>query len=290
MKKFFAFVAAALVAFSFASCEGGSSKGFKIAVSDIEATTAVVAVVPSDTTAYYYLAVYDNSIFEEHKYEDAFEYFQERMKYYVETYQVDIATLAQYGYVEQGSVEYEYTGLSPETEYIVLVAQIDDQFNMVGEFATKTFKTTEIHVEKTENIAIEGAKLTDKCADQGWWQLQAYTADSMMYFTFSPMEANELAGTYTLDDMDEDYTLIYDAAAQSEYAFVTLNITTAVENNIFKLTGKGLATNAVEYNFNITAPVAAEGGDASAPKKVIAVKNANTLQAAKHVAVKSLKK
>ena len=56
MKKFFAFVAVALVAFSFASCNGNnpSANAYKITVSNITAKSATITVVPADTTTSYY--------------------------------------------------------------------------------------------------------------------------------------------------------------------------------------------------------------------------------------------
>lgn len=294
MKKFFAFVAAALVAFSFASCDkgGGKDGNFKIAIGDVEATAAEVAVTPSDENAYYYLAVYDNSLFETYTYEDAFANFKEEMEYYVENYGVTIDDLVEYGYVEKGAVDYNYSGLSPEKEYIVLVAQIDENFNMVGDFVTKTFTTPKTEKTGEKTITLTEGVCDDHCADYGWWQLMIADADTTVYLSISPLEATQLAGTWTIDDMDGEYTFIYDLeVGATKSAFVTFNATTTAENGIFHLTGKGLASNGIEYTLDLTGEVTTSNdAPAAAPKKARIAKNVMTLQAAEHVAVKSLKK
>lgn len=299
MKKFFAFVAAALVAFSFASCNkgGGKDGNFTIAVGDVEATTANVAVTPSDENVYYYLAVYDNSLFETYTYEDAFAKFKEEMEYYVENNGVTIEDLCEYGYVEKGKVDYNYTGLSPKTEYIVLAAQIDENFNRVGDFSIKTFTTPDIVVSET--VALDLTSEYTYYADMQIMQILSKDEAKNLEFGLT-YYAEDPTGTFTKDNCYEDgqyyWNYIYNTETEDIVEFVELSVNAVMGGEgIYTFSGYAVAEDGVKYTFaNVQATEAAEEEEetapAAAPKKVKAVKDTKTLQAAKHVAVKSLKK
>lgn len=278
MKKFFAFVAAALVAFGFASCNGNNpaDKNFKIEVSEITATTATVIVTPADTTVTYYWGVAKTAELAKMADDTLFAYTVEAINYYVELYSYLGYEYTFEDFLSKGVDSHKYEELEANTEYTVYAFQLDANGVAKGGVAKKAFKTAEAApVSKIgeETVVIEGAILTDYCEKEGWWQLQAYNADTTKYFTFSPMEALQLAGTWALEDMDKDFTYVADA--NNEYAFETLNLITDVEGETFILTGKGLAADGIEYTFNISASTAEEEGDGvAAPKKARAAKAA----------------
>lgn len=282
MKKFFAFVAAALVAFSFTSCEKGGNDpekaGFKIEVSDITALSAKVTVTPSDTTFTYYWGVAETAQLAELK-DDAELYAsaKEFIEYYIEMYAMYGYTLTFEDFLYHGEDSYVFEELNPNTDYTVYAFKMDAEGNVPAgaTVAKKEFKTPELKAESVKEIVLENAICDDACDVAGWWQLMAAPADSSYYVTISPVEANQLAGTWTIDDMDADYTYYADAAGYAD--FVSCNLVTKVENNLFILTGTALGNNSVEYHFNISATIKVLTADdfqapAAAPKKVAAKK------------------
>ena len=98
MKKIFAFVAASLMLFSFASCDkkGGNDpepevKNFEIQVSNVEAKSVSVKVVPADVNVTYYWDIFVAS--EAAKMTDA-----QIAEAFKENFDEVIAYYAQYGY------------------------------------------------------------------------------------------------------------------------------------------------------------------------------------------------
>ena len=146
MKKFFAIMAAALVAFSFASCKGGNepeNEAYKIEISNITAKGATIAVTPADSAATYYWDLIEAA--EAAKMTDeqvgAYlkEYLEEAVEYYKQ-YGYD-ATLADF--LITGADSYDYTKLEPNTEYTVVAIALDANGASSGKAARKNFKTLE---------------------------------------------------------------------------------------------------------------------------------------------------
>lgn len=281
MKKIFAFVAASLMLFSFVSCEkkGGNDPepeqpgldaAFKIEVSDVTATSVNVKVTPSDLEKTYFFSVFaaediaglaDTAIISSIK--DQMDYL---IMYYEYLYGVTYtyADFLSKG-VESGPIE----ELSQKTNYVVLAFYMDEEGVGSAPVVKKEFTTPELVAEKTEDIILTDAECANACESYGWWQLLAAPADSSYFISISPIEALQLEGEWTMDDMDAEYTYI--AFADQSYAdFVSMNVQTKVENDLFILTGTALATNAVEYHFNISAKIdviVPNGGGAEAPAR-----------------------
>lgn len=271
MKKFFAFVAAALVAFSFASCNGNNpdDKNFKIEVSEITATAATVTVTPADTTATYYWGVALTAELAKMADDTLFAYTVEAINYYVELYNRMGYEYTFEDFLSKGVDSYGYEDLEANTDYTVYAFQLDANGVAKGGVAKKEFKTKDIEKKGSKTITLTEGVCNDHCADYGWWQLMIADADTTVYLSISPLEATQLAGTWTIDDMDADYTLIYDAAeGESSASFVTFNATTTAEDGIFHLNGKGLASNGIEYTLDLTGEITTSNdAPAAAPKK-----------------------
>lgn len=149
MKKFFAIMAAALVAFSFASCKGGGNEpeneAYKIEITDITAKGATITVTPVDSTVTYYWDVLEAT--EAAKMTDeqvgAYlkEYLEEAVEYYKQYYGYD-ATLADF--LLKGENSYSYTKLESNTEYTVVAIALDANGASSGKAARKNFKTLEL--------------------------------------------------------------------------------------------------------------------------------------------------
>lgn len=276
MKKFFAFVVAALVAFSFASCNKGgndpSAGGFKIEISDVEATSAAVAVTPNDDTAKYYWNIIESEAYAELGENDAEiqAYFKDYIEYMIQIYTAYGYSFTFADFLSAGEQEFEFDELTANTKYVAFAFYMDENGVATGGIVKKEFKTKDVEKKGSKTITLTEGVCDDHCADNGWWQLMIADADTTVYLSISPLEADQLAGTWTIDDMDADYTLIYDAAeGENSASFVTFNATTTAEDGIFHLNGKGLASNGIEYTLDLTGEVTTSNdAPAAAPKKV----------------------
>ena len=278
MKKYFAFVAASLMLVSLASCnkKGGNDPepeqdaAFKIEVSDVAATSVNVKVTPSDLEKTYFFSVFaaediaglaDTAIISAVK---------DQMDYLIMYYEYFYGKTYTYAdFLKKGVQSGPIDELSPKTNYVVLAFYMDEEGVGSAPVIKKAFTTPELVAEKTEDINLTDAECIDACEAGGWWQLFAAPADSSYVISISPIEASQLEGEWTMDDMDAEYTYI--AFADRSYAdFVSMNVQTKVENDLFILTGTALATNAVEYHFNISAKIEVKvpnGGGAEAPAR-----------------------
>lgn len=128
--------------------------------------------------------------------------------------------------------------------------------------AIKGVKVLKAHVAKapqakkeTINLTFaDGAEFdwTDYVALGGWWQFQA--EDDDYYLSLSNIETEQVAGTYTIDDMDLEYSFLYSSAIDDYIDIVSCNIILAVdETDGFKLTitGSFVGSDGNTYNLNI---------------------------------------
>ncbi len=143
MKKFFAIVAVALVAFGFASCNGNnpSANAFKITVSDITATGATIEVVPADTAATYYWDILEASEAAKMDDEAVGTYLKELLEEAVEYYTYYGYDVVFEDFLVKGKDSYDYTKLTAETEYTVVAIALDKDGKSSGAASRQNFKT-----------------------------------------------------------------------------------------------------------------------------------------------------
>ncbi|MBR6830268.1 MAG: lipoprotein LpqH, partial [Paludibacteraceae bacterium] len=166
---------------------------------------------------------------------------------------------------------YAYTDLDANKAYTVIAVAMGTLGTTNGAVAKYNFQTAELTPESSEDITLTNARMIDACEADGWWQMIAANADTTTYLTISPNEATAVAGNYSIDDMDADYTYIA-LNKQDKYKFATLDVEVAVDGETFTLTGTGIAMNAVEYHFNITGNVSLYQASGVAPAKIAPAK------------------
>lgn len=243
---------------------------FEIAASDITYSSANITVNPSNTTATYYWNIYKTAQIASMSDEELCAAIKEDIEYTIEYYAYFGYEIGFEEFLSHGADSYEYDELDANTAYTVIAVAMGTLGTTNGAVAKYNFSTPEIVPEKTEDITLTNAKMNDACVAYGWWQMMAANTDSTTYITISPNEAAAVEGSYSIDDMDAEYTyLILDK--QDQYKFATLDIEIAVEGETFVLTGTGIAMNAVQYNFNISGDVEVLQ-KSSAPAKVASVK------------------
>ena len=210
MKKFFAFVAAALVAFSFTSCDDKNPSSdptkltFKIEVSNIEAQSATITVTPSIDTVAYYWAYASQAVLDYYQMTAA-EYCADDLEYYMgQGY--GYADLAEAGLIVKGKDTYE-AKVDPETKYYVYACAVDQDLKILSEVTVADFTTPEFEVSGEEALALDGALYAyefDEEYNEGFLQLYAEipAKDAALSFVLIVPQAN---GTFTEADMYEPY-------------------------------------------------------------------------------------
>ena len=248
-----------------------SDMTFNIAVNNITFSSASVQVVPSNSEATYYWEVFETAEIQGMSDADLCASIKENIEYMIEYYGYFGYDLTFADFLAQGTDSYDYTSLDANKAYTVIAVAMGTLGTTNGAVAKYNFQTAELTPESIEDITFTNARMVDACDDEGWWQLIAANADTTTYLTISPIEADAVAGTYSIDDMDASYTYIV-LDKQNQYKFATLDVVVAVNGETFTLTGTGIAMNAVEYHFTISGNVEALEASGVAPAKVAPAK------------------
>lgn len=277
MKKFFAFVAAALVAFSFTACNENNPTGkggkFAILVENVTATTADVTVTPSDTAAYYYWSVfYAESVKEAG--DSLSIYLAENLKAQYGSYDWDL--VASY-LLSKGQDNDALTGLPSETDLAVVAFYLDSTYTVLGEVGVKEFTTPKMEIAETVALDFASAELDlSFYQEYGIVGLSGKAQDGYDLELF--FYADELNGTFTESDFYSDGQYVYNYVEWGDgdedwTPLAKMNLVGALneEATEYTFSGSVIGNNAVEYTFNAIATVAAEeeegGEDATAPKR-----------------------
>ncbi len=153
---------------------------FQITVSDITATTASVAVTPSDNSVLYYFDILSAENYAEFADDAAL------MTDYVDYFEELIDIYGQYGYdltiadfLSQGADDYDFEGLSAETTYYVVAFCFDSTYTPAGSVTKQQFTT----------LAVQNVSLS--------FQLQ--TTDTAIFFV--PND-DKITYLYDYDDAD----------------------------------------------------------------------------------------
>lgn len=278
MKKFFAFVAAALVAFSFTACNEnnptpGKGGKFAILVENVTATTADVTVTPSDTSAYYYWSVYfAESI--KNVGDSLGAYLAENLKAEYGSYDWDL--VASY-LLTKGQDNYAFAELPSETDLAVVAFYLDSTYTVLGEVGVKEFTTPKMEIAETVALNFTSAELDlSFYQDYGIVGLSGEAQDGYDLELF--FYADELNGTFTESDFYRDGQYVYNYVEWGDgdedwTPLAKMNLVGALnkEATEYTFSGSVIGDNAVEYTFNAIATVAAEeeesGEEATAPKR-----------------------
>ena len=272
MKKIFAFVAAALVAFSFASCNNEpESKDFKIVVSEIGEQTATVTVTPTDVEATYFWTVLpadalkgmsDDSILVELKF---------GIEYTIAMYAMAGQELTYADFLNKGESHHNYESLSPETDYVVLAVKMDTEANFSGKIAKKSFRTKDMELKGEVDLGVlTGGGFEDYRELDGSYI--AYATDQATYDVTFNIYDDDFSGNYTEADLESEYSFIWtkDMNVEDPLLIVKAELKNVPGNgNNANLSGWAIATDGIKYKFSFDYPTVEA---AAAPAKVAAKK------------------
>ncbi len=277
MKKFLSFVAAALVAFSFTACNGNdpASKDFKITISDVTATSAVVKIEPADTTATY-IATYLPAEIAAPLSEDSLKIvLKASLDYAIAMYKARGSNVTYADFLKQGVQEGEISDLSPKTEYLFVAVKMDAQAVFSGNVAKKAFTTPDIVVKETVDLGVlQGGGFEDYRSIDGSYI--AYATDKATYDVTLNIYDKDFVGNFTEADIDPEYSYIWTSEMNSENALsiVKAELVSALAGaDAATISGWAVASNGIMYKFSFTHPtVEAVGAPARAAKKDAAKK------------------
>ena len=253
---------------------------FNIAVDSLSFSGAYIAVTPSNNEATYYWSIYKSEAIAGLTDAQLCAGFKSEIEETIEYYGYFGYDLTIEDFLSKGPDAYKYNSLDANTAYTAVAVAMGSLGTCAGAVAKYNFETPELVAESTEDITIENAKMADACDAYGWWQMMAMSADSTFYLTVSPEEAATVEGSYTIDDMDADFTYVL-LDKEDQYKFAKLDVEVAVDGENFTFTGTGIAMNAVEYHFNISGIVEvsqASAAPARAAKKAPAAKSLKAIK------------
>lgn len=279
MKKIFSILAVALVAFSFASCNGnnptpGKDGKFAILVENITATSADITVTPTDTAAYYFWSVYyAESI--KNVGDSLGAYLAEDLKAEYGSYDWDL--VASY-LLTKGEDNYSFSELPSETDLAVVAFYLDSTYTVIGEVGIKEFTTPKLEIEETVALNITSATVDlSLMKDYGLMGISAEAQDGYALKLF--FYAEQASGTFTEEAFYSDGQYVYNYVEWGEgdddwTTLEKMNLDGALnkEGTEYAFSGSVVGDNGVEYTFSATATIAEEeGGEAAAfaPKRVV---------------------
>ena len=250
-KKFFGFLAVAVLALGFASCGGNQpeNKDFKITIDSITATSAYIKVEPTDTAGLYYWGVGEAKEIINVPDDSIIALVNDELDYYLALYKKMGYNFKVTDLLEKGVSDYSFDGFTPETDYVVFALKFNELGQAYGEIAKKTFSTPKWEAQATETLVMAGEYYDS--LDEGYYELEAESADGKYYIYLSP-DVNSLDEDLTIASFMEPEYLIF-VVGNKEVSVVSLDLKASLNSKILTLNGKIVAGNGVEYNTSITA-------------------------------------
>ena len=284
MKKIFSILAAAVIAFSFTSCNEGSTvemNGFKITVDSITETSAHIVVEPADTAAYYVLQLLTAEDCKTYNTDSVLADFNDYFANY------DLELLAQYKYVYQGTIE-SSIDLSSNTEYTAfafVIEKHDSVFVAPKGTAIKHFRTPAITPKETVAVNLAASFSYYPAEAEGeneMIQIISNDAEKNVTLVFT-LEAPKVNGKLTEKNFFTYSSSVYNYVEWGDgdddwapLASLDLNGSFNADSTKYTFSGSTVGDNAVKYTFsNVEATSASAGTPArkAAPKKGLKVRD-----------------
>lgn len=266
MKKILSlFAIMAVLAMGFASCDPQDSKDFKITVSEVTETTANVLVEPADTTAMYYLGVYESEDVVTLSDDSIASIIYAEFNYYLEFFAMMGAEMTLEELLPEllftGKLEGQVSDLTPATDYTVIAAKMDAQGNVLGKMARKNFTTLEaVMGQLTFTFENTGSSvIVIPSNDYEPWDYALFTPDQ--YAQYYNSDKNAAAA-----DAYAYYGYKNAEAGEVEFEFADFQAIEIVGDVVlitYACDETGITSEVAEYTFNVPAP-------AGAPAKKVA--------------------
>ena len=222
---------------------------FNVSTDSIKAFQAKVIVNPSDANALYYFSIIEKAVADTMTDASIVSNIKSTFDYYIMMYSSYYGMELTYAdFLSQGDDAYMFKDLEAETAYTIFVFQMDENANLVGavtrvNFSTAAFEASGVSIP----VSISGLKFLDHVADQGWWQIMGYSADSTYFVSFSNAEAVEaIVGSYDFADMDPEYSMFYIGEEEIEFVSGTI-VVSQNQDGTYHVVATLLAKDGNEY-------------------------------------------
>lgn len=243
---------------------------FEIAVSDITFASAAVAVTPSTNEATYYWNIFETAQIEGMSDAELCAAIKEDIEYTIEYYGLFGYDYTFEDFLDKGPSSYEFDELEAKTAYTVVAVAMGTLGTTNGAVAKYNFQTPELVPESEETLEFSDAIIRDYRDLDGSFMIVAAPADSSVLVALNPF-SDELEGSFTIADLDKNYSGYIDYAEEKQYSIADAEFTGVQIENVVTYSGWFVASNAVKYNFVFN--VALEDTEAAgAPAKKAPVK------------------
>lgn len=247
---------------AFSSCEPNSPESksdndFVITVSEVKATSAYVQVVPKDASSTYVLRVFDAGTYKEFQSEAAvIASVKQSIDQTIAAYKQSSGKTYTYAdFLSKGEQKGTISPLSPETEFVLAVFNVNKDFTETGKVNTASFTTEELVVEQQISLNMPGTIEHFKDPKSGNDRYQAWAAlnaDTTAFFCLCPY-SSEIEGTFTEKDLDPMYTALVLAKDGKRTSFnlhkANYSVTYNTSSDRYEVAGTALFYNGLEITF-----------------------------------------
>ena len=267
MRKIFSIFAAAIIALSFASCEKADPgiKFFRMKVTNITDTSAVLSINPADTSAYYCADFQRAAVIDQYNLDSILVWDQQYMQDYID----DGYTFEQFAneYLWKGATGPDtLTWLSPNTEYIFWAYEVryENEKVTLGHIAVKRFTTKTIPVVKTVDLGTLEIGYLEDYSQYGAYLICSWNEAETTEIVLGIYD-EDFKGSYDFSDIEPGVSHVITEEEGGTYLADAKFTTTFNESEkTGKATGWVVGENGIKYKF--TAKYSSEPGHA--PRRV----------------------
>ncbi|MBQ7530396.1 MAG: hypothetical protein IJT12_01645 [Paludibacteraceae bacterium] len=164
-------------------------------------------------------------------------------------------TVYVYGLLTAAGESKQFESLDVEEGDTLTLKALYNEYNGAGQVKNGIF----VSVKKGEGvegetISIEitdGVIYTDAVATDGWWQISGENDDYYVSLS-NGNEITQAAGTYTVDDLDAEYSFIYDYAADAYVELASGSVKLVIaENGVVTAEGQFVGSDGNTYDLKI---------------------------------------
>lgn len=200
---------------------------FDIVIDNITATTAAYSVTPSDDNAMFVFTYAEKAMID--TIADA--KIAAVMKANLDDYIANAAKQGKdYTYADllySGAQEDEFDGLLPNTDYVAIAFEMDENGALVGQATRVAFHTADLVLSgDTIPYTFTDLAWNDKTATAGWWEIYSPNEEDDPFISLSNgtlVDAPE--GTYDFADMDGQYCYLWIGEDKITFAAGTVVVT-----------------------------------------------------------------
>lgn len=260
MKKIIFAAFAALFTLGMVSCQGNGNEPEKknaivLTVDSVGQTACKIKLVPSDTTALYYLDAKPKSMTVGKTTEDMLKSFKAGMDVMIDMYADYLGqTLTYSDFGKSGAAKYLFYDLGASTDYVVYAYYLDTLTGLaIGDVYSVPFRTNEIEILGEQEVHMTEAYFQWDARNNSW-EISAMDAEQNHDLMIFSQVNSPKTGTFTIENGDIYNTLFLVGGGQEGklYEFVELTVTIkALEDDLYQIAIDGVASDGYRYHITM---------------------------------------